>query len=575
MFGKPAICPICGEDAYETSVPLKLDSRFECPRCKSFEIDRRARINLGNSHPDNWAILSGLSRSCWEQGDLGQPPRLVWTEVEGNRNGVYEFQYIANQRIRAADKVKNLFNHLARKTNRIAGESVPLTLPNDLSLAFASSRKEFDAIAKNLEMDGLVEIHRNSSDDYEFVLTIKGADYDSTRVEKPEVVSEQHDVDVEITGSPKGSGAFGRVFPGIQKKLNREVAIKIIEMRAGPDAVAHAQGLAKVRHQNVVTVYDVGRVEHPITGEIVDCVIMELINGPRINEVWSTFCYEDALSLCKQVIDGLEAMHANGVCHHDLHAGNVLVSEGALKIIDIHYTETARLSQLLTEHKQQLVEEDCIAASRLCRNILWHVNKALLTPDIEDRLTAVSSLGELRVILKELGTSGPTSLETRHPDDKLEGLTELDRKVLRIAGDHLVAQDRLSSYISVPEISEAIGDYMSVSRSILILTELGYFNTSAPEHPRFLTLTNQGFEKYLTVFRNNFGVEQRRICYHIVRNERTSDIGIVAITEIPRPIVEHVIDTLTRDRLIESTCFKTETQIGAVSESFRRQILES
>lgn len=210
------------------------------------------------------------------------------------------------------------------------------------------------------------------------------------------------ETDVDITGSPKGSGAFGRVYPGIQKTLKREVAIKIIEAKAGPDAIAHARGLAKVSHPNVVTVHDVGRVKHPTTGEIVDCVVMELIDGPSINTVWSTFDVNDAVSICKQIIDGLEAMHAVGVCHHDLHAGNVLVCKGTLKIIDIHYTETARLSQLQSQPKQHLLEEDCNAAARLCRNTLWQVNKVLLTPNIEDRLNTVSSLIELRGILADV-----------------------------------------------------------------------------------------------------------------------------------------------------------------------------
>jgi hypothetical protein len=477
--------------------------------------------------------------------------------------------------MRAIDKVHKLLFYLAHKTKFTAGEPVFLKHPNDLSLAFAKSIDEFCAIIKQLEKDGLVDSFRKSPDEFQISLTIQGVDHVSTtQREQSRVVDER--IDVEITGSPKGSGAFGRVYPGLQTNLKREVAIKIIEAQAGPDAIAHAQGLAKVNHPNVVTVYDVGRVKHPTTGEIVDCVIMELIDGSSLNKVWTSFSKGDALRLSRQLVDGLRAMHYAGVCHHDLHAGNVLVSGETLKIIDIQYTETARLSRLQSEPRQQLVEEDCNAAARLVRNAIWNVDRDLLTPNAEDRLIAVRSLEELAAILDEFEKPQEPVIESgasRH--ELFPGLSDMDLKVLQLAGDQLVANDRFSSFISVPQIHDAVGTYSGIASSIRMLSERGFFTPSDQEHPRYLMFTTSGFEQYLSAFRKSYDVEMHKICAEIVRHERTRDIEIVAMTEIPRPIVEHVINVLATKQLVGATRYNSETKVYAVSEELRRKFVGS
>jgi hypothetical protein len=327
-----------------------------------------------------------------------------------------------------------------------------------------------------------------------------------------------------------------------------------------------------VNHPNVVTVYDVGKVKDPVTGEIVDCVIMEMIRGRQMSEVWNQIQINECLGLCKQIIAGIGAMHAEGVCHHDLHAGNVIVCNSSLKIIDIQYTESARLSKIHLASKFRLIEEDCNATARLCRNMIWKTNRELLTPEIDDRLTRVRSLEELRQVLSEIGLPDAQSVVTTpEVSDLLKDLSPIDKRVLQLAGDHVLAQDRLVGAISVAIIVEGIGDYNMVARSIQFLNELRYLKEFDQSHPRFVMLSTYGFDRYLQTFRKEYSLEQRKICAAIVRLERTRDVDIMALTEVPRPIVEHVIMVLTREGLVESTRYNSETQIHTISEKLRRQ----
>lgn len=571
MFSKPTICPICKSEAQESPVPEKLDSRIQCPRCGTFDSDHRATINLTHLQAPNWVTLSGLARHSTELDH--EILRLVWTEIPGDREGKYEFQGHASDRISAQEKVNRFLGYLAVKTDRTAGEILQLQHPDDLSVAFARSIDELGAILKQLEKQELIEVFRKSPDQFDISLTIEGADRVSG-LDTSVNLGSTEGPNVEITGPPKGSGAFGRVYPGIQLQLGRQVAIKIIELHVGPDAVAHAKGLAKVQHPNVVTVHDVGRVLHPTTGEIVDCVVMELIEGERLPDTWATLNRTQLPAFCRQIVEGVKAMHDANVCHHDLHAGNVLVSGNNLKIIDIHYTETARLSHASSMTEALLKADDWRRAAGICRQMYWMGNRDALTPVVEDRFNTVESLEELETVLTEVeqpqSSNPPTSLPS--VDERLEGLSELDSRVLRLAGDQLTSADRSVSRISVPQIVEKIGDYGQVNSSLRLLVELRYIKQSGQDNPRYVMMTTYGFDQYLQVFRGTYGREQNKICMEIVRQERCRDLDIVAITEVPRPIVEHVINVLTTNGLIDSSRYNTGLHINSVSEQLRRMM---
>src|SRR4051794_30712052 len=83
-----------------------------------------------------------------------------------------------------------------------------------------------------------------------------------------------------------GTGGFASVYRGVDTKLSRPVAVKIVRASAElvSNALAHAKALARVKHPNVATVYGLDTVEDPDTGQNCEAVIMELIEGPTLEE---------------------------------------------------------------------------------------------------------------------------------------------------------------------------------------------------------------------------------------------------------------------------------------------------
>jgi len=119
-----------------------------------------------------------------------------------------------------------------------------------------------------------------------------------------------------------GDGAFGDVYEAIDD-LGRRVAVKIIrEAGAGvSSALDHARALARAQHVNVVTVYGLDRVVDPDTGMMVDCVVMELLEGEtlRARLRGPRFSVAEAQAVGGCLTAGLRHIHGQGMAHGDLH----------------------------------------------------------------------------------------------------------------------------------------------------------------------------------------------------------------------------------------------------------------
>ncbi|MEO8362570.1 MAG: serine/threonine-protein kinase, partial [Vicinamibacteria bacterium] len=136
-----------------------------------------------------------------------------------------------------------------------------------------------------------------------------------------------------------GAGGMGEVLRGRDTKLSRDVAIKILPaaFATDPDRVARfkreAQILASLQHPNIAAIY--GLEEDAATGVI--ALVMEFIDGEdlaaRLRR--GPVPVDDAVSIAKQIAEGLEEAHEHGVVHRDLKPANVKVTpEGKVKVLD-------------------------------------------------------------------------------------------------------------------------------------------------------------------------------------------------------------------------------------------------
>ena len=155
-----------------------------------------------------------------------------------------------------------------------------------------------------------------------------------------------------------GKGGMGEVFRAHQLNLKRDVAIKVIsedfldEAKDNPDELERAiarlqrevQIMAKVRHPNVLQIYDYGSVTSPKGGEDeqFQYIAMEYIPGNTLRFTMSEEGFDDETELLTdwihryylRVLDGLEAIHSKGIIHRDVKPENILMDDETPKITD-------------------------------------------------------------------------------------------------------------------------------------------------------------------------------------------------------------------------------------------------
>jgi len=139
----------------------------------------------------------------------------------------------------------------------------------------------------------------------------------------------------EIT-SHVGKGGMGEVYQATDKKLGRDVAIKVLpeEFAQDTDRVARFQReaklLASLNHPNIASIY--GLEESGGT----NFLVMELVEGNTLDDrIKSGAIPEVALKLALQIAEALEAAHEKGVIHRDLKPANIKITpDGKIKVLD-------------------------------------------------------------------------------------------------------------------------------------------------------------------------------------------------------------------------------------------------
>jgi serine/threonine protein kinase/GAF domain-containing protein len=136
-----------------------------------------------------------------------------------------------------------------------------------------------------------------------------------------------------------GQGAMGVVYDVERIRDGRHFAMKLLTSRRDKVAmtrmVREAQILARMDHPNLASIADVD-----VTPDGLLYLVMELCEGEPLQRHKAR--YRDvpwALSVLRQMAQGLAAVHAQGVIHRDLKPGNVMVHENAngsplVKLVD-------------------------------------------------------------------------------------------------------------------------------------------------------------------------------------------------------------------------------------------------
>ena len=142
-----------------------------------------------------------------------------------------------------------------------------------------------------------------------------------------------------------GSGGMGEVYRAHDRRLRRDVAIKVLPRFVSSDSdrlrrfEQEAQAAAALNHPNILAVHQLG------TYEGAPYLVSELLDGETLRQQLQRgrLPVRRAIDYSVQIARGLAAAHEKGITHRDLKPENLFVTkDGRVKILDFGLAKLTR-----------------------------------------------------------------------------------------------------------------------------------------------------------------------------------------------------------------------------------------
>jgi len=262
-----------------------------------------------------------------------------------------------------------------------------------------------------------------------------------------------------------GAGGMGEVYRARDRKLGREVALKVLpdDVSADPDRLARfereARTVAGLNHPSIVTLYSFE------TEENTTFLTMELVEGESLERhlAAGALPVPQVVELGAALADALAAAHEKGVVHRDLKPGNVMLTrDGRIKVLDFGLAKLGVPDSVADAAQVPTVVENLSVAGQVVGTVPYMAPEQVRGEPVDSR-TDIFSLG---VVLYEMTTGrrpfqGATpavvlSAILRDPPDGLSSVrADVPSDLQRIVGRCLEKEPR-ARYRTAQEIAREL-----------------------------------------------------------------------------------------------------------------------
>ena len=150
-----------------------------------------------------------------------------------------------------------------------------------------------------------------------------------------------------VVESKLGEGGMGVVYEGTDTRLGRKVALKLLHESVVQDAERmarfqrEARVLASLNHANIAAIHGLEEAD----GQTF--LVLEYVPGDTLAEriARGSLPLKEALAICRQIAEGIEAAHEQGIVHRDLKPANIKITPaGQVKVLDFGLAKAAAVS---------------------------------------------------------------------------------------------------------------------------------------------------------------------------------------------------------------------------------------
>jgi serine/threonine-protein kinase len=168
-------------------------------------------------------------------------------------------------------------------------------------------------------------------------------------------------------GALIGRGGMADVYEGIDTRLGRTVAIKLLkaDLVSDPSFEARfrqeAQASARMAHPTIVRVYDAGE-DHTVDANGEESrrpfIVMEYVKGKLLRDLMHErrLIQSEAIDYAAGVLTALEISHHAGIIHRDIKSANIMINDaGQVKVMDFGIARAVSESSATVAHTSGIV----------------------------------------------------------------------------------------------------------------------------------------------------------------------------------------------------------------------------
>jgi serine/threonine-protein kinase len=168
----------------------------------------------------------------------------------------------------------------------------------------------------------------------------------------PRLLSDRYEL-----GDTLGYGGMSEVHRGLDKRLGRDVAVKVLRADLARDPQfqlrfrREAQNAAALNHPAIVAVYDTGEVTSDF-GPL-PYIVMEFVEGQTLREIVKTqgpMSQQRVIEVMADVCAALDFSHKHNIIHRDVKPANIMINRsGAVKVMDFGIARALGEGQNVTQ----------------------------------------------------------------------------------------------------------------------------------------------------------------------------------------------------------------------------------